>query len=587
MQKTNSHVTTNLVLAPDWINDLILYEVATKGFTSPNGPESGTFDSLREKLPYLHELGITGIWLTGHSLSDPKHFYNIWTQYACILPDEFDPTLGDAASFKNLIDSAHTYGIKMFLDVITHGVMSDSPLVTQHPNWFKGGSWGMTDFDWYGNHPDLDDWWVDLWVRCVEDFGIDGFRLDVATYRPDLWSRIRQRAAALGRPIVVLAELGPVYTGASDFIQWGQRISVNHGFVENHPMLKDVAGTVKKEVQPVLDALELELHYKDGSIAKSGETIGLEKIGECDVHKTGPDGRGSYILREARFKIINAPVHKELKYASARHPSNHWPWKSTLENHVAADYTITVEGEAPELRLSLPLAFPSDGTFFCVQLSCHDNGWDGTPLDQNAYAAQGSRFVFGYTVLLAPGVPIFMGGEEFNADYVPLPTHTPGLFGEGEPGTGRWLYASWLQWEQLNRPEKQAMLADVKRLIHIRKTNSELIRPAPVGKPAQHLCAIQCSATADIPVPYLYQGDDKYILIAGNPHTTREVEITFKLPDELGLAQQQTVTVKDLWNDTTTTLTVQDFEQHAFTVKRDKTLRGGLLVLHLTKEQST
>jgi glycosidase len=574
---------TDFILAPSWINDLFLYEVATKGYTSPNGPESGTFDSLREKLPYLQDLGITGIWLTGHSLSDPKHFYNIWTQYACILPGELDPSLGDKVSFKQLIDTAHSYSIKMFLDVITHGVMNDSPLVKQHPEWFKGGSWGMTDFDWYGDHSDLDDWWVDLWANYVEEFGIDGFRLDVATYRPDLWSRVRQRAAAMGKPIVVLAELGPIYTGASDFVQWGQRISVNHGFVENHKMLKDVAGFVQKEVQPVFETLELELHYKDGSVAKNtgdGATLKLEKIGERDVQKTGPDGRGAYVVREAQFRITNAPT-KELEYAQARHSSNHWPWKSVLENHVAVDYTLTIEGEAPNLQLSLPLAFPSEGTFFSVQLSCHDNGWDGFPLDKNAYAARGSRFVFGYTVLLAPGVPIFMGGEEFNADYVPLPTHTPGLFGKGEPGTGRWLYASWLQWEQLNDPKKQAMLEDVKRLIHIRKTNSDLIFPAPIGQPIQHVHAVQHTSKVDLPLPYLYQGNDKYLLVAGNPYTDQEVEITFHLPLQLEFADTQMLHIHDLWNDTTITLSPREFHQHVFTIKRDKTLRGGLLVLSI------
>lgn len=577
---------TSLVLAPSWINDLILYEVATKGYTSPDGPESGTFNSLREKLPYLHDLGITGIWLTGHSLSDPKHFYNIWTQYACILPDELDPTLGDKTSFKKLIDTAHSYGIKMFLDVITHGVMNDSPLVKQHPEWFKGGSWGMTDFDWYGDHPDLDDWWVDLWVNYVEEFGIDGFRLDVATYRPDLWSRIRQRSAERVQPIVVLAELGPIYTGASDFIQWGQRISVNHGFVENHPMLKDVAGFVKKEVQPVFETLELDLHYKDRTIAKNtgeGATLGLEKTGERNVQKTGPDGRGTYLVREALFKVTNAPTGKKLEYAQAKHPSNHWPWKSTLENHVAVDYTLTLEGEAPNLQVSLPLAFPSEGTFFSVQLSCHDNGWDGFPLDKNAYAAQGSRFVFGYTVLLAPGVPIFMGGEEFSADYVPLPTHTPGLFGKGEPGTGRWLYASWLQWEQLNDPDKKSMLEDVKRLINIRKTNADLIRPAPIGKSIQHLHAVSHTSNVDLPMPYLYQGENKCLLIAGNPHTDQDVEITFRLPEQLDFADAHMLSIHDLWNDTTLTMSAKDFSQQVFTIKRDKTPRGSLLVFSISK----
>ena len=54
--------------APAWTKDLVIYEIATKSYTSPNGPGSGTFDSLKGKLSYLEELGITGIWLTGHSL---------------------------------------------------------------------------------------------------------------------------------------------------------------------------------------------------------------------------------------------------------------------------------------------------------------------------------------------------------------------------------------------------------------------------------------------------------------------------------------------------------------------------------------
>src|ERR1019366_3091346 len=89
--------------SPAWAPDLIIYEIATKGFTSPRGPETGTFNSLKAKLPYLQELGITGIWLTGHSLADSHHFYNIWTQYANIEPDKIDPSLGTPEEFKALI----------------------------------------------------------------------------------------------------------------------------------------------------------------------------------------------------------------------------------------------------------------------------------------------------------------------------------------------------------------------------------------------------------------------------------------------------------------------------------------------------
>ena len=37
---------------PAWAKDLILYELEVKGFTSPKGPETGTFRTLRQKLPY-------------------------------------------------------------------------------------------------------------------------------------------------------------------------------------------------------------------------------------------------------------------------------------------------------------------------------------------------------------------------------------------------------------------------------------------------------------------------------------------------------------------------------------------------------
>ncbi|MCU0513073.1 MAG: alpha-amylase family glycosyl hydrolase [Anaerolineae bacterium] len=203
------------VRSPDWINDLIIYEIATRGFTSPQGPGSGTFNSLREKLPYLQSLGINGIWLTGHSLADPQHFYNIWTQYACIEPDVIDPALGSDQEFKDMIAAAHAHGIRIFLDVIEHGVMADSPLVQRKPHWFRGKSWGMVDFDFDLHDPELDAWWVDMWTRYVVAYGVDGFRIDLGMRRADLYARVRENAARAGREIIYINELN--YQGALDF----------------------------------------------------------------------------------------------------------------------------------------------------------------------------------------------------------------------------------------------------------------------------------------------------------------------------------------------------------------------------------
>lgn len=194
--------------APDWARNLIIYEIATKAFTSPNGPESGTFVSLKERVPYLAGLGINAVWLTGWNLAN-DHFFGIWSQYATIDPSKLDPSLGTDEDFKSLIAELHKYGIKIFLDSTEHGVVSDSPLVKQHANWFHGGSWRMADYDWKdknGPHPDLDQWWIGYWMRWITEFGIDGARLDVEMGKPPVWAEIKRRAAAAGHPIAIISE---------------------------------------------------------------------------------------------------------------------------------------------------------------------------------------------------------------------------------------------------------------------------------------------------------------------------------------------------------------------------------------------
>lgn len=572
---------------PAWIDDLVVYEIATKGFTSPSGPESGTFASLREKLPYVRDLGATGIWLTGHSLSDPSHFYNIWTQYACIMPDQLDPTLGDAAAFKRLIDTAHEYGIKVFLDVITHGVMSGSPLIEAKPQWFKGGSWGMIDYDWYGDHPDLDVWWVDVWSHYVEEFGVDGYRLDVATYRPDLWNRIRRRCAEGGHPIVVFAELGPAYGGASDFLQWGERLSLNHGFVHDSPLLADVAGYFGQAVAPTTSGFDVLIEYADGTTAGNSAAaqaqLTVRELGERDRVMMGPSGLGAYVIREQVLEIDGAPEGKTIANVTVRHPAHPFPWQ--IDGNTAVDFTVTVEGAAPQLRLVLPMRQPT-GVYLSVQLSCHDNGWDGFPLDQDPYVAQGSRFVFGYACLLTPSVPIFMSGEEFNAAYRPLPQHSPRLFGGELFGEGRWLYASWLDWDQLQDPSRAAMLKDVQRLIRIRREHSHLIRPLRIGDSTGQIVPVAVTADCPAPTPYLYRAPGECLLVAGNRDRERDLHLRFALAEStVGWTPTTQVTVRDLWRAAPPfTCSLAEFATHRFVILRDGEAGGGMLVLHLQKE---
>jgi Alpha amylase, catalytic domain len=570
----------DLELDPDWAKDLVIYEIATRGFTSPSGPESGTFNGILEKLPYLEELGINAIWVTGHSLADPNHFYGIWTQYACIEPGRIDPALGTEADFRNMVSEAHRRGIRVILDTIEHGVMNESPLITEHPNWFKGGSWGMTDYDWDGNHPDLDEWWVTLWTKAVLDWGVDGFRCDCGLHRPDLWLEIKRRCAAAGKPIFVLGESGAETVSDAcqrDIMLFNQR----RGLLANHAVLTDLAAvsdlfhTLPGEGD---NSFICEIVLEDGeTLLDTGRggplTIKFLGIGDdlIGTWERSPDGRDDWT-----WSIEGLAQAHSIERVFIACPNRSWSWRSKGGGwQLAVSRTadgLTVNGgdplPGPKLRIISP--------------SCHDCGWDGFPADKNPYSIQGSRAVFGYGVLFAPAIPVFMSGEEFDAAYRPLPGHTPGLFGEGEPGTGTWLYGSWLQWGQLTVERHRQMYDDVKRMLTIRREHMDLIHAIEPGREELTVSSIPAAADEAIPVPYLISNGKRALLIAGNP-TGVDLELDLKLTCErLGFpAGAGRIEVTRLWPVEVTphTVATEALLQYHCLVPADHKQGGGLAVI--------
>ena len=571
---------------PDWGKDLVIYEIATKGFTSPNGPESGTFQSLKEKLPYLEDLGINAIWLTGHSLSDPTHFYGIWTQYACIEPDKLDPSLGTEEDFKEMIADAHRRGIRIFLDTIEHGVMNESPLIKEHPEWFKEGTWGMTDYDWWNPHPDLDEWWVDMWTKIVLEYGIDGFRCDCGLHRPDLWLEIKKRCAEAGKSIFILGESGiETISDASqrDIMLFNQR----QGRLDNHVALTNL-GSVNDLFHKPLDwnsiNTQCEIIYEDGTsitdIKRGGKLeifyqgLGEDIIGTWELK---PDGmkdwtwliRGANTDRTVKNIILSCPER------NWEWQSNGWGWKLDVKK---TDHGLKISGgnplPGPKLRVISP--------------SCHDCGWDGFPLEKNPYTVQGSRHVMGYGALFAPAIPIFMSGDEFDADYKPFPHHTPDLYGKGEPGKGRWLYGSWLQWEQLEKDRHRSMLNDVKRMLEIRKDHPDLIYAPAADESNLKMKSAPLISPEILPVPYILSNGKRAILIAGNP-TRNDVEGRIQLTTALLDLPIETklFNVTELWPDEKETqrMGIKELSEYNFTITADGKSGGGLHVVRFEPEK--
>ena len=194
---------------PAWVRNLSIYELNPRAYTSPagagDGSGSGTWASLTERLPHLSGLGVTGLWVAGSALAE-THFYGIWTTYATKDVRTLDPSLGSPQDFAAFVAAAHASGMRVFLDVTTHGICNDSALIAEHPDWFFGSSWGMTDFDY--SNANFTAFWSSVWVEWVLRYNVDGFRLDIADSDGELagFDAAARAGAAAGHPIAVFGE---------------------------------------------------------------------------------------------------------------------------------------------------------------------------------------------------------------------------------------------------------------------------------------------------------------------------------------------------------------------------------------------
>lgn len=97
--------------------DKVIYQIYPKSYRDSNGDGIGDLAGIKEKLPYLHELGIDMIWLNPIYPSPQKdNGYDI-SNYVAI-----DPLFGTMEEFESLIAEAKGYQIEIMLDLVLNHV---------------------------------------------------------------------------------------------------------------------------------------------------------------------------------------------------------------------------------------------------------------------------------------------------------------------------------------------------------------------------------------------------------------------------------------------------------------------------------
>ncbi|TAH11688.1 MAG: alpha-amylase [Sphingobacteriia bacterium] len=204
----------------DSSNDRIKeYRDTTCNSASPILRHGGDLQGIQNRLDYLSDLGVTALWLTPVIENDMPlqneqagmvagyHGYWFTNHYA------IDKRFGGDAAYKNLINAAHSKGIKIIQDAvynhigIEHWMYKDAPSKDWVNQWDKYTSSNHRDealYDINGSAADkkimLDGWFVPhlpdinqrnpfvanyliqhaLWT--VEEYGIDGWRVDTYKY---------------------------------------------------------------------------------------------------------------------------------------------------------------------------------------------------------------------------------------------------------------------------------------------------------------------------------------------------------------------------------------------------------------------
>jgi starch synthase (maltosyl-transferring) len=186
---------------------------------------AGPFPRWKEHLERARAMEFDWVFLNPfHKAGYSGSLYSIADYY------DFDPRLVDPSAgpperqFRQVLESAHELGLSVMMDLVINHTAFDSPLLTQHPSWYKRGrdgkpvhpsarednrviTWGdLFEIDNSKDRDGLWNYWLDLGEHYAA-MGIRAFRCDAAYKLPsELWRMLIGRLKRAHPDAVFFAE---------------------------------------------------------------------------------------------------------------------------------------------------------------------------------------------------------------------------------------------------------------------------------------------------------------------------------------------------------------------------------------------
>ncbi|HIX63992.1 MAG TPA: glycoside hydrolase family 13 protein [Candidatus Mediterraneibacter colneyensis] len=259
---------------PGWVNDTVWYQIFPDRFcngdperdsadtlpwqTGPVGiadKYGGDLEGICRKIPYLAELGVTGIYLNPVMEAGSNHKYDT-TDYMRI-----DPAFGDDKVMQRLVALAHEKGIRVMMDaVFNHCGSRFAPWLdvlekgkkSKYADWFMIRDWEQIgkradtrDGRFYSfsfsdrmpklntNHEEVTDYFCTVCEKWVRRYDIDGIRFDVGNEVSHRFLKQIRKHLKNIKPDIYL--LGEIWHDASQWLMGDEYDSVM-----NYPLMSGI-----------------------------------------------------------------------------------------------------------------------------------------------------------------------------------------------------------------------------------------------------------------------------------------------------------------------------------------------------------
>ena len=231
--KMRGPLTTQAVAGPQWAQNQSIYEVNLDLYKFPKGQALSEFE---KQLPELKQMGVGILWFM--PLHPRGHEKGYGSPYAVRDYSAINTDLGTKADFKKLVASAHQIGLRVLMDWVPNHTSWDNDWIKTHPEFYVKNAAGeiAQAYTWADvaqlNYGTPGAWNQPLWnmmrddmAMWVRDYGVDGFRADVAGSNGrvpiEFWTWLRPQLTQI-KPIFMLAEadnpgIHPAFDMSYDF----------------------------------------------------------------------------------------------------------------------------------------------------------------------------------------------------------------------------------------------------------------------------------------------------------------------------------------------------------------------------------